>query len=96
MNHISRVLIKGYKSLHNTETTFCEGLNVIIGANGSGKTNFVNALRDSVNRNLREDESAVWAEFSYEKHLYQIKVKQERIYNEILGKSQIGSPIVNR
>jgi AAA15 family ATPase/GTPase len=93
MNHISRVLIKGYKSLHNTETTFCEGLNVIIGANGSGKTNFVKALRDSVNKDLREDESSLRADFFYEKHLYQIDVEQDRRYNEILGKSEIVSPI---
>ncbi len=44
-SYISRVRLKGYKSIIDTEVTFKPGLNIIIGANGSGKTNFVEYLK---------------------------------------------------
>lgn len=46
-SYISRVRLKGYKSIIDTEVTFKPGLNIIIGANGSGKTNFVEFLANS-------------------------------------------------
>jgi AAA15 family ATPase/GTPase len=39
--YISKVHMKGYKSIRDLEIDFKPGLNVIIGANGSGKTNFL-------------------------------------------------------
>jgi predicted ATP-dependent endonuclease of OLD family len=44
-SYLSRVRLKGYKSIIDTEVTFKPGLNIIIGANGSGKTNFVEFLK---------------------------------------------------
>lgn len=44
-SYISRVLLKRYKSIIDTAVEFKYGLNIIIGANGSGKTNFVEFLR---------------------------------------------------
>jgi recombinational DNA repair ATPase RecF len=38
--YISKVHLKGYKSIRDLEIDFKPGLNVIIGPNGSGKTNF--------------------------------------------------------
>jgi len=43
-SYISRVHLKGYKSIRDTEVTFQPGLNIIIGPNGSGKTNFLEFL----------------------------------------------------
>ncbi len=39
--HITRALLKGYRNIRNTEATFREGLNIIIGLNGCGKSNFL-------------------------------------------------------
>lgn len=44
-SYISRVRLQGYKSIIDTEVELKPGLNIIIGANGSGKTNFVEFLK---------------------------------------------------
>jgi len=41
---IERVRLQGYKSIEDVEVTLKPGLNILIGANGSGKTNFVRFL----------------------------------------------------
>ncbi len=53
--YISRVHLKGYKSIRDMDIDLLPGLNIIIGPNGSGKTNFVkNFLADVVNE-INED-----------------------------------------
>lgn len=42
--YISHVHLKGYKSIIDTEVELHPGLNIIIGPNGSGKTNFLEFL----------------------------------------------------
>ena len=42
--YISHVHLKGYKSIIDTEVELHPGLNIIIGSNGSGKTNFLEFL----------------------------------------------------
>ncbi len=42
--YISRVHLKGYKSIIDTKIDLHPGLNIIIGPNGSGKTNFLELL----------------------------------------------------
>ncbi len=42
--YISRVRLKGYKSIIDTKVDLHPGLNIIIGPNGSGKTNFLEFL----------------------------------------------------
>jgi len=42
--YISHVHLKGYKSIIDTEVELHPGLNILIGPNGSGKTNFLEFL----------------------------------------------------
>ena len=39
-SHFTKVHLKGYRNIYDTEATFLPGLNIIIGPNGCGKTNF--------------------------------------------------------
>lgn len=43
--YISKVHLKGYKSIKDLEIDFKPGLNIIIGPNGSGKTNFLEFVK---------------------------------------------------
>jgi AAA15 family ATPase/GTPase len=43
-NFIRKIQIKNYKSIKDLTIEFHAGLNIIIGPNGTGKTNFVNAV----------------------------------------------------
>lgn len=45
--YISKVHLKGYKSIRDLEIDFKPGLNIIIGPNGSGKTNFLEFVYES-------------------------------------------------
>ncbi|MEJ5143456.1 AAA family ATPase [Gluconobacter albidus] len=54
-NHISKLVIKGYKSIESLELEM-GSLNVLIGANGAGKSNFIGFFRliqNILNRNLQ-------------------------------------------
>lgn len=42
--HINKITIENYKSLRNSEIELNEGLNIIIGKNGAGKSNFLDFL----------------------------------------------------
>lgn len=46
--YISHVHLKGYKSIIDTEVELHSGLNIIIGPNGSGKTNFLEFLEQYI------------------------------------------------
>jgi len=47
--YLQHVSLKNYKSIKDVEIDFKPGLNIIIGKNGSGKTNFINALNAILN-----------------------------------------------
>lgn len=49
--YIQKVELKGYKSIQALSVRLKAGLNIIIGQNGSGKTNFLNFLQTIVERN---------------------------------------------
>ncbi len=42
--YLKKARLKGYKSIIDTEASFLPGINIIIGDNGSGKTNFLEFL----------------------------------------------------
>ncbi len=50
--YISHVHLKGYKSIRDMEVALLPGLNIIIGPNGSGKTNFLEFLRSVISRDF--------------------------------------------
>jgi len=64
------VSLKNYKSIKDVEIDFKPGLNIIIGKNASGKTNFVNGLNLVLNYNnnkLLDTESTISAWFEEDK-----------------------------
>ncbi|MFN7118228.1 MAG: AAA family ATPase [Saprospiraceae bacterium] len=74
-SYISRVRLKGYKSIIDTEVTFKPGLNIIIGANGSGKTNFVEFLGTILKSQYLDKEYQASIAFYYaeQQGLYEIE-----------------------
>ncbi len=53
---VKRITIEGFKSIRKLENFELRGLNVLIGANGAGKSNFVEflrVLRELVNQRLQ-------------------------------------------
>ncbi|MFM9948337.1 MAG: AAA family ATPase [Saprospiraceae bacterium] len=62
---IERVRLQGYKSIEDVEITFKPGLNILIGANGSGKTNFVRFLEMTLSRNFEHVSDKVQVEVNY-------------------------------
>jgi len=50
--YLSEVELTGYKSINNVKTSFKDGLNIIIGANASGKTNFMSFLNNSLDQSF--------------------------------------------
>jgi putative ATP-dependent endonuclease of OLD family len=59
--YISKLSIRNYRNFRNVSLSFDKGVNTIIGENGSGKTNILQALRllidESLPRNIRFYES---------------------------------------
>ena len=50
--HISKLTIRNYKNFLNSSLDFHKGVNTIIGENGSGKTNIMQAIRILLDENL--------------------------------------------
>jgi AAA15 family ATPase/GTPase len=70
--YISKVHLKGYKSIRDLEIDFKPGLNIIIGPNGSGKTNFLEFLELSFNKYEQPNECEIHVYFeSYGKKCVQ-------------------------
>ncbi len=82
--HITSLHLKGYKSIRDLSVDLKQGLNIIIGGNGSGKTNFLEFL-DAAYRsdfglllNGRKVESDIKGE------PYSVKMKGERVFQSEL------------
>lgn len=50
-NYLKEVQLSGYKTIKNTSIDFAPGLNIIIGRNGVGKTNFIEFLHGIIDYN---------------------------------------------
>ncbi len=61
--HIKRAKLDGYRNIRGTEAVFCDGLNIIIGPNGCGKSNFLWFLSIATYGDLNEE---YHAEMTYE------------------------------
>ncbi|RYY06952.1 MAG: hypothetical protein EOP43_04700 [Sphingobacteriaceae bacterium] len=75
---LQQARLKNYKSIIDAEIDFKPGLNIIIGNNGSGKTNFLNYLYDVVDMNW-DKKSELSAEF--------VLVKKSQLYKVVVSKS---------
>jgi len=85
-SHIKTLTIKGFKSIRSLENFALERLNVLIGANGSGKSNFVSffSLLRSIVR--QEMQLAVAKHGGADAHLY----LGPKVTKEIVGKVYFG------
>jgi predicted ATPase len=45
MSTLSKLTIKGYKSIQNLESFELKNLNILLGANGAGKSNFISVFK---------------------------------------------------
>ena len=70
--YISKVHLKGYKSVKDLEIDINSGLNIVIGANGSGKTNFVEFFNTIITDivTLAPDEFEATVELNYNGKIY--------------------------
>ena len=64
-NYLQHVSLKNYITIQDVEIDFKPGLNLIIGKNGSGKTNFLNYLYLFLDINWDEVVSFLDAEFTH-------------------------------
>jgi predicted ATP-dependent endonuclease of OLD family len=56
--YLQHVSLKNYKSIKDAEIDFKPGLNIVIGKNASGKTNFINGLNTVLNFKFEELQDA--------------------------------------
>ncbi|UOE48039.1 AAA family ATPase [Mucilaginibacter sp. SMC90] len=52
--YLSEVQLSGYKTIYDVHVDFNPGLNIIIGKNGAGKTNFLNFLNIALKRDYKK------------------------------------------
>ncbi|KGO85202.1 hypothetical protein Q765_17730 [Flavobacterium rivuli WB 3.3-2 = DSM 21788] len=73
--YITRAILKDYLTIKNVDITFNEDINIIIGKNGTGKTNFINYLADSLSENqaIKNNHSYIYFKSSNNNFLKEIK-----------------------
>lgn len=75
--YINKVHLKGYKSIRDLEIDFKPGLNIIIGPNGSGKTNFLEFLVDVFSQELNTINTSATIEY-FEDEYFQLNYVVEK------------------
>jgi energy-coupling factor transporter ATP-binding protein EcfA2 len=77
-NYISKVHLKGYKSIQDVEIDLLPGLNIMIGPNGSGKTNFLEAINSLLEKDTRyySVDAELYVQIFLAKNKIEIKTKQ--------------------
>ena len=87
-SYITKAKLKGYKSIRDLEIDLFPDFNIIIGKNGSGKTNFLNFLEMSLLRNFDDVEYNFMSdiEFFGNNKFYQLysEAKNEKITEDEL------------
>jgi len=80
--YITRAILKDYLTIKNVDITFNEGINIIIGKNGTGKTNFINYLADglSYTQKIANNNSLIY--FKLFKSDYQKEIKNTRLLKQ--------------
>ncbi len=75
--YISKVHLKGYKSIRDLEIDFKPGLNIIIGPNGSGKTNFLEFVVDVFSQELNTIKTSAIIEY-FDAEYFQLNYDVEK------------------
>ena len=85
---ISAVHLKGYKSIRDVAVDLKQGLNIIIGANGSGKTNFLEFLDAVYRSDYKRFINGKKIEVDIKSQPYSVNIKGERVFqSEVKGAS---------
>ena len=74
--YISKISLKNYKSIRDLTIDLHPGLNIMIGQNGSGKTNFVQAVQSVLSESLHH-KLPIGFEFGFEFTDYTDKLKKK-------------------
>lgn len=90
---LSRIEIEGFRNLRHTHLVPCNGYNLIIGANGSGKTSLLEALQTiSSGRSFRTNKKIPIIQFGAEQVTIFVEANQDqRVLRVGLQKSRDGS-----
>ncbi len=77
--YITSVHLKGYKSIRDVSVTLNKGLNILIGANGSGKTNFLEFLDAAYRSDYAQLLNGKRFEAEIEGEPYSVRLEGERM-----------------
>ena len=98
---IKHLHLKGFKSIVDLEVSLQNGLNVVIGANGSGKTNFVEFLKYALRGNRSEELKQPYSfNVLFETAEGDVKI-EEHLSNQVrhrdyeIGISSVSTKIIN-
>jgi predicted ATP-dependent endonuclease of OLD family len=79
--YIKRAILKDYLTIKDVDITFNSNINIIIGKNGTGKTNFINYLADSINTSSNVDYNSSVIHFVFENQEFKKHTKISTIIN---------------
>lgn len=81
--HLEHVRIKGYRSIQDCEISLRDGLNIMIGYNGAGKTNVLNAIYNGFQLAFggKNDNEFNSLEFSADNKIYKIHKDETTLDN---------------
>jgi predicted ATPase len=97
--HITRAHLKGYRNIQDTEATFREGLNIIIGPNGCGKSNFLWLLANFRNEKINDTDISAeidWTIYAKEDNdawTFKTKIKHQNESNTFTQNFEIKKTI---
>jgi len=94
--YLQHVSLKNYKSIKDAEIDFKPGLNIIIGKNASGKTNFMNGLNAGLGFNYDELlDAEILIKATFKSNEIQIRALNKSQSSEDLLEKEYYDPSVN-